>query len=369
MTTTYADQPVTHIPCNVSVGSGLRTVKLAPWGVVESKSGRFIIDQQAVDAILAAFNRQAVAVPVDIEHETLPGREPVAGSRGAVGWIEQLWAEPGKGLFAFVRYNARGLELIRSGAFGYVSPVFIVNKADRRAVELHSMGLTTKPAIGNQERLAASARLITASNGDRKMKTIEEVKTFIREQILTDEWDDGSAPGVLDMLAERMIEFFGAETAEPEAMSANSDVVALKRHASSLEREVLELRQTVADQELDAFLAPFIQKGVLHPDSKFEVLANDYREICDLARLNRSLAEKALKDRVANLPPQGKTTPPKDAGRGDSRGAVILAAKQEFQREPAHERITNARAFISMRLRDKGLEALSNEECTELSIS
>lgn len=148
--------PAELVAANATGRAELSDVRLSPWGEVKSTMGTYVMDDDAAAEIVAAFKKHGTALPIDREHETLPENTPAAGSRGAVGWIEDVWAEPGVGLRGGVRWTEEGRALIRQGAFRYLSPVLLVRKSDRRAVALHSAAMTNKPAIPQMDRLAAS---------------------------------------------------------------------------------------------------------------------------------------------------------------------------------------------------------------------
>ena len=45
------------------VGDGLKTVKLSPWGKVESTNGDFLVDDEGVREILRTFSESAESIP------------------------------------------------------------------------------------------------------------------------------------------------------------------------------------------------------------------------------------------------------------------------------------------------------------------
>jgi len=132
----------------------LDRVLLSPWGDVHSRTGDFTIDNQAAELILQAYADHAVDLPVDYEHQTLALQYASPdGLAPASGWIKELEALPGTGLFGLVAWTANGQRKIDTGEYRYISPVVLVRKADGRAVALHSVALTNRPAIPNMPRL------------------------------------------------------------------------------------------------------------------------------------------------------------------------------------------------------------------------
>lgn len=124
-------------------------IKACPWGDVQSSSGNFIMDRQAAAEIIAAFTASKVDIPIDAEHATLGGLtySTPTGDAPARGWIKSLSAVEGQGLFADVQWTPLGAGYVRNKEYRYLSPVVLVRKFDRRAVALHSVALTNKPAI------------------------------------------------------------------------------------------------------------------------------------------------------------------------------------------------------------------------------
>ncbi|HUU45355.1 MAG TPA: phage protease, partial [Acidobacteriota bacterium] len=155
------------VECSFDVaGAGERkTIRLSPWGTVESKSGPYLLDEDGAAEIVSRFEAHGTPLVIDYEHQTL-GDEYSSpdGTARAAGWIHRIWAEPGRGLMGDVEWLDSAREMIRAGEYRYLSPVLMIRRDDQRAVELHSAALTNKPAIPRMERLAASTRQIKQEN-------------------------------------------------------------------------------------------------------------------------------------------------------------------------------------------------------------
>lgn len=154
-------------------------VKISPWGDVRSSSGNFVMDRQAAAEIIAAFTAGKVDLPIDAEHATLGGEtySTPTGDAPARGWIKSLIAVEGQGLFADVQWTALGAGFVRNKEYRYLSPVVMVRKSDRRAVALHSVALTNKPAItgmtpivNSRTMIGAGARRQVIANAAREWK-------------------------------------------------------------------------------------------------------------------------------------------------------------------------------------------------------
>jgi len=143
-------------------------IKVCPWGDVQSSSGNFVMDRQAAAEIIAAFAAAKVDLPIDAEHATLggPTYSTPTGDAPARGWIKSLYAVEGQGLFADVQWTPLGAGYVRNKEYRYLSPVVLVRKSDRRAVALHSVGLTNRPAIIGMTPIVNSRTALGA--GDRQ---------------------------------------------------------------------------------------------------------------------------------------------------------------------------------------------------------
>jgi phage I-like protein len=133
-------------------------VLLAPWGEVRSRSGTFVLDEDAARLTVEAFAAQGNDLPIDYEHQSLGGTfSSPSGQAPAAGWIKGLTivspnARPTDGalkpgLWAQVEWTPQAAEQLHSRQYRYLSPVVLVRRGDRRMVGLHSAALTNRPAI------------------------------------------------------------------------------------------------------------------------------------------------------------------------------------------------------------------------------
>lgn len=118
-------------------------VMLIPAGSFSGRDGRgpYILDSAAV---LAAFAKGGIDLPIDYEHQTLEA-EAKAGPVPAAGWIKQLEARDGA-LWGRVTWTPRAAELIQSREYRFLSPVFRHDKAGR-ILALEGAGLTHYPNL------------------------------------------------------------------------------------------------------------------------------------------------------------------------------------------------------------------------------
>ncbi len=146
-------------------------IHLLPYGLVKSKKGDFINDDQAIDELITNFNAEANDVVIDYEHQTLKDVEAPAA-----GWIKQLINKGEEGLWAVVEWTNRASDYISNKEYRYFSPVIFARKSDMRAVLLHSGALTNTPAIDGMVPLV------------NKDSTSEEVNKNMDELIQQLQW-------------------------------------------------------------------------------------------------------------------------------------------------------------------------------------
>jgi len=152
-TPTDTDRELTPLDSTHVAAADVPTrVRLAPWGMVESAAGEFVVDAESARLAIEAFDTHGTDLPIDYEHQTLGG--PYASPTGqapAAGWVKRLEAEPEVGLFALVEWTKPALEQLAAKQYRYLSPVALVRKHDRKLIGLHSVALTNKPAIVGME--------------------------------------------------------------------------------------------------------------------------------------------------------------------------------------------------------------------------
>lgn len=142
-------------------------VRLAPWGAVESTNGSFLVDDEAVRLVVAAFEEHGTDLPIDYEHQTLGGSySSPTGQAPAAGWIKRLIGEPGVGLLADIEWTPQATAMLVSKQYRYLSPVAMIRKADRKIVAIHSAALTNKPAIVGMEPIVNTGSRMAPEPGE-----------------------------------------------------------------------------------------------------------------------------------------------------------------------------------------------------------
>lgn len=118
-------------------------VMLVPAGVFSGRDGRgpYRLDDKAV---LEAFARGGIDLPIDYDHQTLEA-DAKAGPVPAAGWIKALEARDGA-LWGRVEWTPKAAELITQKEYRFLSPVFRHDKTGR-VLALEGAGLTHYPNL------------------------------------------------------------------------------------------------------------------------------------------------------------------------------------------------------------------------------
>jgi len=281
-------------------------VLLAPWGLVESTNGSFVVDEESVDLIQAAFERHGTDLPIDYEHQTLGGSyASPSGQAPAAGWIKQIESQPGVGLVAHIEWTPQAREQLLSRQYRYLSPVAIVRKEDRKMVGLHSAALTNKPAIVGAEPII-----------NRAGQAVE--------------------PEPITGLSELARELHLPEDAQPRVilLAACEKLGVLRReaHARRIDNRVQEAMRSGRLIEAQRQWA----QALLERD---ESLFEQYVSTCPV------------------LVPQGATRSPGSGSVRSARPFAIAAqARAEFNSHPMLSKLTTQKAFEADALRQQGFD-------------
>lgn len=163
-------------------------IRILPLGKVELVDSRepFMVDEDSLTALVAAFRSRGVDLVIDYEHQSLQGeRAPAAG------WIKDLEAR-GDGLWARVEWTPQAQEYLRNREYRYFSPVLRLDPESRKPTLLMQVGLTNVPAIKRlpplvakwQGEVSGGARLVQAQalkrgNGQEKGEIMEKLKRLL----------------------------------------------------------------------------------------------------------------------------------------------------------------------------------------------
>lgn len=355
----------------------LQEYRVCPAGLVRSKRGPFRCDAESGRQIVAAFERHGADLPVDFEHQTLGGQfSSPDGTAPAVGWIKALRFDPERGLMASIEWNQRGRDAIDSRSYRYLSPTLLIEKDSNRAVELHSIALTNKPAIARMDRLAASMRCI-----GMEIQPMADTPTEAQDDVATAEQKMGELKSLLtskgielgdnaDFVAilNAAISLINGEneagdgaTGDTETAANASGLRAGLRHAMT---RVQQLEAMTANHSVTGMIDTYLRQGKL--------LENHTSQMDWARRVAFSDPEgfKLIMETAPVIVPQGRTTAPSHAARGfsndGSRRSVIMSAFSEWQRDGDDlGKMTTSTALINMRLRDAGHTAMNETEAKQ----
>ena len=342
--------------CELATATLPDEILVCPWGSVESSSGDFVLDDEAAKAIIEAFNAHAVDLPVDFEHQTLGGKFTSPDGRApAAGWIKALRVQPGVGLFAKVSWTPQAAGDLADRKYRYLSPVLMVRKGDGRALELHSVALTNKPAIAGMTPVVNKDG--TANQGgtmDKYEKLLSELRALAGLDASADEQT------ILATLRESL----GATST---ANSAGG--VDLTRFIALADHRAVCKRATDAEQALFAMKVDiFIDEG-----QRRGKISTATRDIWVRAfSANPKQARADLANSPVIFPPDGRVI---HRGSHDSLGgrtnpdrrAVINVSRIEYDCEPGLRKVVSKADYISGELRQAGLAPLSKDEAAALA--
>ena len=377
-----AVRPLEALACTsgVELGDGLKTVRLSPAGNVKRKGGDFVMDAEAGRTICDDFDRHNTPIVIDFEHQTLGGEYAAPSGRApAAGWIEKVWYETGKGLFGLVKWNSDARDAIRKNEYLFVSPVFMVRRDTKRAVRLHSVGLTNVPAIAGMDRLAASNKVSetelwimsdTKEKEDAKNRTPQELLGKLAQALEISVTGPDIMERALDILEAALAKIEGRVTEEttPEAssvrvalgLSEQAETAAVVLAINGL-KQTSETAASLKDQQRDAFLQPYIEKGIVNPKSR----AEEYATVCRAFDNDPNDAKVILRSFSTLMPPEGRTTAPGDS----ARVAAIHAARVAFKSDTFACKATSERAYVNSALRDAGKNPLTDAEIEAYAIA
>jgi len=391
-------------------------ILLLPWGHVSSIKGDFVVDEVAAEAVLACMRETGVDMPIDYEHQTLGGEySSPDGTSPAAGWIKSLEIIPGEGVYGLVEWTGRARQMIAAREYRYLSPVVFVDLDTHRAMELHTVGLTNKPAIAGMQAIVnqsgfngteavpeseqtmdtdafiAAIRETVQLGEDASLEDLAEAirKNFdaIREQaekIKTMEVAPEEGAATIEALTEvgevavselagdggeQVAEAAKEGDAEAVANSLRTAIQAHKRRAAGMvpAAEVNELNRRIAELESD-------RQG---REVEALIQANSNK----IAPAKREWFKKFYQNQraealawVEDAPILANTAPTIGAGGGPGgstgRQALIANIRRELEQDRAGGRamVCSERVAIDGHLRHQGLKPLTDDEAERLQL-
>ena len=127
---------------------------LASLGALSSKP--FTVTDDSIKKVMDKFDRNKVDMVIDYEHQTL-NKATNGQPAPAAGWFKGLEWRDGLGLFMVqIEWTERAREMIASGEYRYLSPVFGFDSQTGAVTYVHSVALTNDPALIGLSDLAAA---------------------------------------------------------------------------------------------------------------------------------------------------------------------------------------------------------------------
>jgi hypothetical protein len=267
-------------------------------------------------------------------------------------------------LLASVAWNEKARAAIWAGEYRYLSPVFLVRKSDRRAVELDSAAVTNRPAIPAMEPLAASTRgLVQVANAE----VPDDFVAALRAALGLEESADLAA--ILESVQALVGE--GAENEEDEAIAssvraelglprgAGAALVARLSTVAANERELMQLRDATAERAARDLVEVEIKANKICRDNTAAVADALAFARRDPEAFTRMYAH-------VQAPPPGRMTPVDGyygGGAGpEGRSSIIRKAAAEFRGDPSYAKCTSLEAVVNTALRDAGKPAATADE-------
>ncbi len=134
---------------------------------VQGRNGRYFTMDSPQAVIERTLNEYAMDLPVDVNH----GSETVEGNGEAVGWVKEYKAENGY-IYGRVEWTEKGLQLINSKTYRYISPCFNYEPAKQNSLNgkilfFTSIALTNRPNLKMHALNNAAATTIPQTQGEQ----------------------------------------------------------------------------------------------------------------------------------------------------------------------------------------------------------
>jgi phage I-like protein len=351
-----------------------------------------IMDKDAGEKVIAAFNEQGVKVPIDFEHSTV--FKASKGERSdAAGWVTSFEYVEGEGLMAHVEWTEEAGQLIAGKQYQYFSPVIHFDKESRRVERISSVALTNTPRMKNIDSLlAASAALLeNDSMAEEKPKDEGTVVAMDTGGPLLDlamalkdaghEVPEGVSMEELLAMAIAAIKGGGSDESAEEAPAEEAMSTAtlsalgvatdeegvlmatqLKEKADQvaiLSQQVEELKKVEQDRTINAKMDEYIKANKLNPNNEGQIsaarkfAARDFEGWVEFMEAQDAIVASG---RVVT----GET-------KRDDRASVIEAAKREYHENRGKLSGIELASWVDQSLREKELVLLSSSEKGDLN--
>ena len=267
----------------------------AGWGKL-ADGIEFLVDKTAFDLITAMIASRGNEIHWDYEHASIQDRGAIANGAPAAGWIRELAWDETKGILARVEWTEKAAGHIAAREYRYFSPVFAVQKKDKRVCYLDSVALTNRPKTNNLTPILAAIEAGMGIDKEEKM----DLKQLIAALGLA---ADAAMEQIIAALAALGVEFPKAEPVIPESIAA-----------------ALEIKENITESVVVASI------HALKATASTGVSAADFKALKD------KMAERDASDLVAAAMGEGKVSPAQkdwatEYAKKDPEGFKIYVAK------------------------------------------
>lgn len=249
--------------------SNMQEIQVLPFGRVDSKNGTFEVNAASMESMVQAFAAEKNDLVVDYEHQTLKGTQAPAA-----GWIKALINKGKDGLWARVEWTDKAADMIRSKEYRYLSPVVLLR--NKKAVVLHSAGLTNTPAIDGMAPLANK-------NGNGEDTGMEELlKKLAKILGLEESANAADVTAAVEKCMNQPKPVANKEVLELLGLKEDADMDAVRGCIQSMQEpvgyvkadEFKALKEKLETRERDDLVAMALKSGKVAPASK--AWAEDY---------------------------------------------------------------------------------------------
>lgn len=139
-------------------GGGLPSeFRLFVRGWNETENGRYLFDDEAAAAVMAAYREWGVDLAIDLEHQMLgdAGTDPTA--RDARGWCKLELRADGSLWAVDVKWTPDGAARLSEKRQRYVSPAFQIDPETKRVEKVLNVAITAMPATHQTPALVAAS--------------------------------------------------------------------------------------------------------------------------------------------------------------------------------------------------------------------
>ena len=308
--------------------------QVLPFGKVEIEGEEdAFVDDEAMDSIIAEFERRGNDMVIDYEHQTLTGKEAPAA-----GWLKKLVKKGQKGLWAVVEWTEKARQYLANKEYRYFSPVFWMRKADRKIVSIDNIALTNFPKINSLHPVTAKMnsdfnnlkndpahgergqkegmmleklkKLFGLAEDADEAKVVETVEAVVAknkelEKTAGDKIEVVACKEILEALSLK------EDSSKEEAIKVIGGMKATDTAAQDLSQQVATLTTEIAKMKQEDLVALALKEGKTSPD-ELEKWGTDL-----------ALKDPAKFEAIVLSRPKGSVVPVKDIPPGPAGNEVI----------------------------------------------